>query len=135
MQPKSAQRQFHQTSKRLKTQLQGELFWDTIHRTIYSTDASVYKEEPLAVSFPKSAEDLQILLRFAKENNTSLVPRTAGTSLAGQVVGNGIIVDFSRYMNDILELNAEANWVWVEPGVVLDELNQYLYKYDNSPHP
>lgn len=113
----------------LRGQLQGELFWDSIHRTIYSTDASVYKEEPLAVSFPKSSKDLQVLLRFANKHKTSLVPRTAGTSLAGQVVGSGIIVDFSRYMNNILELNAEEKWVWVEPGVVLDELNQYLYKY------
>ncbi len=113
----------------LKEQLSGELFWDTIHRTIYSTDASVYKEEPLAVSFPNTADDLQKLIHFARENGTSLIPRTAGTSLAGQVVGKGIIVDFSRHMNKILELNTAEKWIWVEPGVVLDELNQYLQEY------
>jgi len=113
----------------LKGQLSGELFWDTTHKTIYATDASVYKEEPLAVSFPRSKEDLKALIRFAGLKNTSLIPRTAGTSLAGQVVGNGIIVDFSRYLNRILDFNQEEKAIWVEPGVVLDELNLYLKPY------
>ncbi len=113
----------------LKTQLQGELFWDSIHCTIYSTDASVYKEEPLAVAFPQSSEDLKKLILFAARNNTSLIPRTAGTSLAGQVVGKGVIVDFSKHLNKIIEVNKEEGWAWVEPGVVLDELNQHLKSY------
>jgi FAD/FMN-containing dehydrogenase/Fe-S oxidoreductase len=104
----------------------GSIFWDSIHKAIYATDASVYREEPLAVAFPLSENDLVKLIGFAKKYNSSLIPRTAGTSLAGQVVGNGIIVDFSRHMTSILELNKEERWIWVEPGVNLDELNQFL---------
>lgn len=110
----------------LKGILEGELKFDLITRTIYSTDASDYKEEPLAVAWPKSVSDIRKILAFASEENIGLILRGAGTSLAGQVVGSGIIVDVSRYMNRILELNTEEKWVRVEPGVVLDELNMYL---------
>ena len=77
----------------LKKNLEGSLEWDKLHKQLYATDASVYKMTPLAVAFPKNKKDLQLLIRFAKENNTSLIPRTAGTSLAGQCVGPGIVVD------------------------------------------
>ena len=113
----------------LRENLSGELHWDSTHKAIYSTDASVYREEPLAVAFPASVKDLDVLIRFASDNNTSLIPRTAGTSLAGQVVGKGIIVDFSRSLTRILEVNTEERWVWVEPGVVLDELNLHLRQF------
>ncbi|MBW6459651.1 MAG: FAD-binding protein [Bacteroidales bacterium] len=83
----------------------------------------------MAVARPKGVDDIRKLIRFAIENKTSLIPRTAGTSLAGQVVGSGIVVDVSRYMNKILEINQEERWVRVEPGVVLDELNQALEPY------
>ncbi len=114
----------------LRKSLQGDLFTDIIHRTIYSTDASVYKELPLAVAYPKDSNDIKTLIEFAKSNGTSLIPRTAGTSLAGQVVGGGIIVDVGKYMNRILEINIEEHYVWVEPGVVLEELNQLLSQHD-----
>jgi len=90
---------------------------------IYATDASDYKEVPLAVAYPKHEADIRELVRFASENKISLIPRTAGTSLAGQVVGKGIVVDMSRHMTGILEINEQEGWVRVEPGVVLDELN------------
>ncbi len=110
----------------LNSKLSGDLQFDQSIRLMYATDASAYRELPRAVSFPRTKEDIVQLIDFATANNCPLIPRAAGTSLAGQVVGNGIIVDVSRYMTSILEFNKEERWVWVEPGVVLDELNQYL---------
>lgn len=112
--------------KRLSSELEGELHFDSLSKTLYATDASVYREIPLAVAFPKNELDIKKLIAFAKSNSTSLIPRTAGTSLAGQCVGNGIVVDVSRHFNRILEFNAEEKWVRVQPGVVRDELNRYL---------
>ena len=112
--------------KKLAKELEGDLFFDKMIRTLYATDASSYREMPLAVAIPKSKEDLSKLIVFAAANNTSLIPRTAGTSLAGQVVGNGIIVDVSKHFNQILELNKEEGWVRVQPGVIRDELNLFL---------
>jgi FAD/FMN-containing dehydrogenase len=113
----------------LKSQLEGDLFIDNVQRVLYSTDASQYKEMPLAVTKPKSLADIKKIIAFATENNTSIIPRGGGTSLAGQVVGRGIVVDISKYMNKILEFNKEENYVIVEPGVVLAELNQFLAKH------
>ena len=115
--------------QKLATQLQGELYDDTTMRTLYATDASAYREMPLAVTIPKTKEDIQILIQFARENKTNLIPRTAGTSLAGQVVGNGIIVDVSKHFTKIIELNEEASWVRVQPGVIRDELNLFLHPH------
>lgn len=113
----------------LKSQLEGDLFTDNVQRVLYSTDASQYKEMPLAVTRPKTKEDIKKIIAFARKNGTSVIPRGAGTSLAGQVVGPGVIVDMSRYMNKIFEFNKEENWVIVEPGVVLAELNIFLAKH------
>ena len=115
--------------QKLATQLQGELYDDTTIRTLYATDASAYREMPLAVAIPKTKDDIQTLIQFAKENKTNLIPRTAGTSLAGQVVGNGIIVDVSKHFTKIIELNEEASWVRVQPGVIRDELNLFLHPH------
>ena len=112
--------------QQLEKQLEGDLFYDITMRTLYATDASAYREMPLAVAIPKTIEDIKLLIRFAKNEKTSLIPRTAGTSLAGQVVGSGIIVDVSKYFTQILELNKEENWVRVQPGVIRDELNMFL---------
>lgn len=110
----------------LSHQLEGELHLDTTMRTLYATDASAYREMPLAVAIPKSLDDIRKLIAFASTHGTSLIPRTAGTSLAGQVVGQGIVVDVSRHFTSILELNKEENWVRVQPGVIRDELNMFL---------
>jgi len=112
--------------QQLALELEGELFDDVTMRTLYATDASAYREMPLAVVIPKSSNDIKKLIAFARANKTSLIPRTAGTSLAGQVVGNGIIVDVSKNFTQILELNKEENWVRVQPGVIRDELNMFL---------
>jgi FAD/FMN-containing dehydrogenase/Fe-S oxidoreductase len=113
----------------LKAGFSGEILFDDSIRLVYATDASVYREKPLAVAFPKNPEDIRQLILFARQHKTSLIPRAAGTSLAGQVVGNGIVVDVSRHMNAILELNTSERWVSVQPGVVLNELNKSL-----APH-
>ncbi len=110
----------------LASQLEGELHYDELMLSLYATDASVYRMLPLAVALPKSKTDLKRLVMFAKEFKTSLIPRAAGTSLAGQCVGNGIVVDVSKYFNKILNINEEKRTVTVQPGVVRDVLNNYL---------
>ncbi|MFN5439641.1 MAG: FAD-binding and (Fe-S)-binding domain-containing protein [Bacteroidota bacterium] len=110
----------------LARDLDGDIFFDDTIRTLYATDASAYREMPLAVAIPLNTHDLKKLIAFATAEKTSLIPRTAGTSLAGQVVGNGIIVDVSKHFTDILELNKEEKWVRVQPGVIRDELNLFL---------
>ncbi|QQT33680.1 FAD-binding protein [Sphingobacterium multivorum] len=92
----------------------------------YSTDASVYQEKPLAVAIPADIDDIKKLIDFAQQHRITIIPRTAGTSLAGQVVGHGIIMDISRHFNGIIELNVEEQWVRVQPGVIRDDLNSYL---------
>jgi FAD/FMN-containing dehydrogenase/Fe-S oxidoreductase len=102
---------------------------DLLNKILYSTDASAYREEPVGVYYPTNEDDLLEIVRYANENQIPLIPRAAGTSLAGQVVGKGLIVDTSRYMNRILEINAAEKWVKVQPGVVLDVLNKTLEPY------
>lgn len=110
----------------LSNSLSGELFYDDLIKSIYATDASVFRILPLAVAYPKNNEDLKQLIKFAKTHKTSLIPRTAGTSLAGQCVGEGIVVDVSKYFTKILNINEKAQTVTVQPGVVRDALNNYL---------
>ena len=111
---------------KLAASLEGEFFYDNTMRTLYATDASVYKEYPLAVCYPKTKKDIQSLIQFAHQHKTSLIPRTAGTSLGGQVVGGGIVVDVSKYFDKILEVNKDEKYCIVQPGVVRDELNRQL---------
>lgn len=104
-------------------------FTDHIHRIAYSTDASAYREMPLGVAYPETEADILELIRLAQNEHTCLIPRAGGTSIAGQVVGNGIVVDVSKHLNQILEINAEERWARVQPGVVRDELNLALKSY------
>ena len=106
--------------------LSGSLVYDDLHKALYATDASVYRKIPLAVAYPKDEKDLQILIEFATSNNLTLIPRTAGTSLAGQCVGEGIIVDVSKHFTKILAFDELNKTITVEPGVVRDELNLFL---------
>ncbi|MGD0710506.1 MAG: FAD-linked oxidase C-terminal domain-containing protein [Bacteroidales bacterium] len=110
----------------LKKELEGDLYCDDASRLMYATDASAYREMPVAVTRPKNNDDIKKVIAFARQHKTSLIPRTAGTSLAGQVVGSGIVVDVSKYMTQILEINEKEKWVRVQPGVILDELNKIL---------
>ncbi len=112
--------------KELNKKLLGELLFDDLILALYATDASVYRKLPLAVAYPKTTEDIKKIIAFAKANNTSIIPRTAGTSLAGQCVGEGIVVDVSKHFTKILAFDEKAQTITVEPGVVRDELNNYL---------
>lgn len=113
----------------LKNEIDGDVLTDSLYRGIYATDASVYREIPDAVVRPASMEDIEKIVRFARETKTPLIPRAGGTSLAGQVVGKGLIVDVSKYLNKIIEIDPTEKWVHVEPGVILDELNQELKQF------
>ena len=113
----------------LRSVLEGDLFTDNLQRILYATDASSYREIPIAVARPVNKEDIKKIIAFASANSCSIIPRGAGTSLAGQVVGPGIVVDISKYLKDVVELNIGEQWVIVEPGVILAELNQELAKH------
>lgn len=124
----------------LQSEFEGELYFkntttDKALKKVYSTDASVYQEEPLAVAIPKTVNDIKNLIKWANNaqlqwlglsSRATLIPRAAGTSLAGQVVGKGLVVDISKNFIDILEVNKDEKWVRVQPGVIRDDLNAYL---------
>lgn len=116
----------HPNFEMLLQDMQGDLITEEGIRILYATDASVYRELPVAVAFPRDTRDIQLLVDFATRQGTSLIPRGAGTSLAGQVVGGGIVVDITRYMNQIIEFNQQDRWVKVQPGIVRDHLNHFL---------
>ena len=113
----------------LSEEIQGKLYYDDLWKSIYATDASVYREIPLAVSFPVNDEDLVKLINFARKNKTSLIPRTAGTSLAGQCTGDGIVVDVSKHFTDVIKIDRNHKTVTVQPGVIRDDLNRRLEKH------
>ena len=110
----------------LHTSLKGSLLFDKLHKSIYATDASVYRKIPLAVAFPKDVADIQQLIAFATKHQITLIPRTAGTSLAGQCVGDGIVVDVSKHFTNIISFDEKAKMITVEPGIIRDDLNRYL---------
>lgn len=112
--------------KELAGVLEGPLATDEAHRILYATDASVYREHPLAVAFPRSEADLVACVRFAGKHGISITPRAGGTSLAGQAIGAGLVVDVSRFMRNIVEINVEEGYAIVEPGVIRDQLNTAL---------
>jgi FAD/FMN-containing dehydrogenase/Fe-S oxidoreductase len=113
----------------LRQNLRGEVLADDISLGIYATDASVYQIKPVAVALPKDEADVEAALRIAADHDIAILPRGAGTSLAGQTVGDALVLDFSKYMDQVLELNASQRWVRVQPGIVRDELNAFL-----APH-
>lgn len=120
-----------QLLEQLSNRLSGELYYDLsaehqMQLMAYSTDASVYQEKPLAVAIPQHDEDIKTIISFANTHSITIIPRAAGTSLAGQVVGNGIVVDISKHFNQMIEVNIEERWCRVQPGVIRDDLNHYL---------
>lgn len=118
-----------QELEQLKSKLEGQLLIDNSSRSIYATDASVYRKLPMAVAIPKTENDIKNIIQFASKNKIGIIPRTGGTSLAGQCVGDGIVVDTSVHFNKIKEVNKEEKWAIVEPGVIRDELNYHLQKH------
>jgi len=119
----------HATLETLHKSLTGEVLFDKLHQTLYATDASVYRKIPLAVAFPKDTKDLKILIEFATKNKITLIPRTAGTSLAGQCVGDGIVVDVSKHFTNIISFDETLKTITLEPGIVRDSLNVFLKPY------
>ena len=115
--------------KNLHNSLSGDVLFDNLHKTLYATDASVYRKIPLAVAFPKDKNDIKTLIAFATKNNITLIPRTAGTSLAGQCVGDGIVVDVAKHFTNILSFNEQAKTITLQPGIVRDSLNVFLKPY------
>lgn len=110
-------------------EIEGEFYQDSTTRTLYATDASAYREVPLGVAIPKNEGDVKALLNYAIEHKVPLIPRAAGTSLAGQVVGKGLVVDVSKYLTEVLEISKEESWVRVQPGINRDELNLILEEH------
>ena len=113
----------------LRRRVSGEVRFDPFSRVLYSTDASIYQMEPVGVVIPRSAADVQATIEVARDNGIPVLPRAGGTSLAGQTVNHAIVMDFSKYMNQVLEVNREEGWARVQPGIVLDQLNRELLPY------
>jgi FAD/FMN-containing dehydrogenase/Fe-S oxidoreductase len=112
--------------RELRKIIRGDVRFDAASKLLYSTDASMYQMEPVGVVIPHDIEDVQAALELARKHKVALLSRGGGTSLTGQTVNHALVLDFSRYMNHILEVNGEEKWVRVQPGVVQDELNQYV---------
>src|SRR5687768_114243 len=112
--------------RELEAGFTGEIRFDKVSRALYSTDASVYQIEPLAVVIPRSREDVIFAVKLCHKFQCPLTMRGGGTSQAGQAIGSGIQIDISKYFNQILEVNVEERWASVQPGIVLDELNAAL---------
>ncbi len=118
-----------QVADELRAALQGEVRFDAAARTLYATDASPYEIEPYGVVLPKSTEDVRRTLEVARRHGLPVLPRGGGTSLAGQTVGAAIVIDVSKYLDEILAFDEAARTVKVQPGVVRDHLNSYLKPY------
>ncbi|MCY4367149.1 MAG: FAD-binding protein [Chloroflexi bacterium] len=113
-------------AEELRKRVSGEVRFDPFSRVLYSTDASIYQMEPVGVVIPRNEEDVQAVVEIARDNRVPVLPRAGGTGLAGQSVNHAIVMDFSKYLNQVVELNREESWVKVQPGIVLDQLNRYL---------
>src|SRR5262249_8233223 len=110
----------------LKTRIEGEVRFDRASRLMYSTDASIYEIEPIGVVIPRTHEDVFATMEVARDFQVPVLPRGAGTSLAGQTVGDAVVIDMSKQLNRVLEVNTEEKWAIVEPGVVQEQLNLHL---------
>src|SRR5207344_1738362 len=110
----------------LEKAIDGEVRFDTVSRALYSTDASVYQIEPLGVVVPRTRDDVVRAVEIAARHGVSITARGGGTSQAGQAIGAGVLIDTSKYLNRVLEVNETERWARIEPGVVLDELNAQL---------
>ena len=124
--PPSRARDMQDLERELRKRVAGDVRFDDFSRVLYSVDASIYQMMPVGVVIPRSREDLLAALQLAQQYKVPVLPRGAGTSQAGQAVNHALVIDFTRYMDNVLEINAEERWARVEPGVVLDRLNRGL---------
>ena len=122
----SAGRDYFEIAAELKKRIEGDVRFDRYSRVLYSTDASIYQIEPVGVVVPRHKGDVQAVIELANKLDVSVLPRGGGTSLAGQAVGHSIVLDFSKYMRNVLEVNQEELWCRVQPGLVQDELNAHV---------
>src|SRR5438093_6329454 len=113
-------------ARHLRKHLQGEVRFDATARRLYSTDASIYQIEPLGVVIPRTVEDIHVTIQIAVEMRVPITARGGGTSLSGQSIGPGIVLDCSKCLNHILDIDPVARTVRVQPGVILDQLNRAL---------
>src|SRR5438876_9103836 len=112
--------------RELRKVIRGDVRFDPASKLLYSTDASMYQMEPVGVVIPRDADDLQAAHELARKHEIAFLSRGGGTSLTGQTVNHALVLDFSRYMNNVLEVNHEEKWARVQPGVVQDELNHHV---------
>ncbi len=113
----------------LRRHFTGEIRNDQASRVLYSTDASIYQWEPLGVALPRNQDDLQVAVELAAKYGVPILPRGSGTSLAGQAIGQALIIDCSRWLDRLIEINPEARAATVEPGLILSKLNLAAAKY------
>lgn len=118
--------EYWEIASELRKRIAGELRFDRMSRLLYSTDASIYQIEPIGVVVPRDKADVEAVIEIANKLNVPVLPRGGGTSLAGQAVGRAIVLDFSKYMQKVLEVNREELWCRVQPGLVQDELNAHV---------
>jgi len=116
--------------KALSSQIEGDVLDSDLSRSLYSSGASIYRIKPRAIVQPRSTNDLVATIRFAQEHKIPITARGGGTSRTGNELGEGIVVDFSKYLNQVIDFRAEEQWVRIQPGIVLAELNRYLEPYD-----
>ena len=113
-------------AQELRRRVSGEVRFDPFSRVLYSTDASIYQMEPVGVVIPRDADDVLAVMQVASENGVPVLPRAGGTSLAGQTVNHAIVIDFSKYLDQVLEVNQDEQWARVQPGIILEQLNKQL---------
>ena len=125
----AAVNQVTQLEHELKKVIVGDIRFDNYSRSLYSTDASIYQMEPIGVVLPKHVGDVSEIVRICSQSKTIFLPRGGGTSLAGQAVNHGVVIDFTKYMDRVISVNAEERWAIVEPGITIDALNANLKPY------
>lgn len=116
----------HRLAERLRREIAGEVHVDPFTRGRYATDASIYQIDPIGVVIPRRTDDVAATLAIAREEGVSVLPRGGGTSQSGQTVGRSLVIDFTKHLNAIVETDFENRWAWVEPGLVMDELNRQI---------
>ena len=113
----------------LNNQITGDVLVSDMSRSLYSSGASIYRIKPRAIVQPRSTNDLVVIIRFAREHQIAITARGGGTSRTGNELGEGIVIDFGKYLNQVVDFSADGRWVRVQPGIVLAELNRYLKPY------
>ena len=114
----------------LRRRVKGEVRFDAYSKAMYSTDASIYQMDPIGVVIPHDAEDVAAIVEACDETGTAVLPRGGGTGLAGQTVNHAVVIDFSKYLRSVVEINPEEHWVKAQPGITLDELNHHLRSHN-----